>query len=140
MPPSMRFRTLAMPRSTSFWRRRRWSKPRSCAVRPRARSRCPKRFARYARGEERALPKQSSLFGFPVLLSGVAVRRLETFGRAAAAVAVVAVLVWAGQSIGHSTVMIYNGLGRALKVAVGSQSVDVPAFGHQQVNVEDNAR
>lgn len=52
------------------------------------------------------------------------------FGRSAAALAVMALLLWQGQTVGHSRVVVYNGLGLEVTVAAGGRSLRLEPFGH----------
>lgn len=102
-------------------------------------SRVPETFKTLCPGEERVQPPREPIFGLSFLSNGVVGPRLETLGRVVAALCVVGTLVWVGQSAGHSTVTIYNGLGRELRIDLGPIAVDVPPFGHRAVEVADNA-
>lgn len=103
-------------------------------------SKVPESFQTMCPGQERVQPPRPPLLGLSFLSNPVVARRVETYGRAVAALAIIGAFIWAGQSIGHSSVMIYNGLGRSLQVALGSAAVDVPPFGHRLVEVSDNAQ
>ena len=57
------------------------------------------------------------------------------FGRSAAALLVMTLLIWQGQTVGHSRVTIYNGLGREVVVAVDGRSLRLAPFGHDSIKL-----
>jgi Zn-dependent protease with chaperone function len=62
---------------------------------------------------------------------------LKGVGKVLAAVGAIGAVVWFGQISGHTTVTVYNALGRPVHVELGKYSTDVPAFGHRTVEIGD---
>jgi len=45
-----------------------------------------------------------------------------------------------GGSVGHSTLTVYNGLARDMRVDVAGQTLDVPAFSHKELTLPEQSR
>jgi Zn-dependent protease with chaperone function len=60
---------------------------------------------------------------------------LPVIARIAAAAAIVGGILLAGSSAGTASVYVFNGLGRPVVVHLGEQTIAVPAFSHQQIDV-----
>jgi Zn-dependent protease with chaperone function len=45
-----------------------------------------------------------------------------------------------GGAVGHSTLTVYNGLARDMRVEVAGQTVEVPAFSHQELTLPEQSR
>ncbi|MBD9480692.1 M48 family metallopeptidase [Pseudoxanthomonas sp. PXM02] len=45
-----------------------------------------------------------------------------------------------GGAVGHSTLTVYNGLARDMRVEVAGQTVDVPAFSHKELTLPEQSR
>jgi Zn-dependent protease with chaperone function len=45
-----------------------------------------------------------------------------------------------GGAVGHSTLTVYNGLARDMRVEVAGQTVDVPAFSHREMTLPEQSR
>lgn len=94
----------------------------------------PALFPTMCPGQEREKPNRNrGIFGASNVLSGY----LETAAKAVAAACVIGTVVWIGQISGHSTVNVYNALGRPIHVTLGELATDIPPFGHRLVEVGD---
>ena len=60
------------------------------------------------------------------------------FGRSAAALLVMALLIWQGQTVGHSRITVYNGLGRDVTVTADGRSLRLAPFGHGSLSLRPN--
>src|SRR5262249_15980449 len=56
------------------------------------------------------------------------------------AAAIVVLVVRVASDSGHASVTVYNGLGRPVRVTLGTQTIDVGAFGHSSLEVGDAER
>jgi hypothetical protein len=65
---------------------------------------------------------------------------LARIGTSCVAVAIVVLVVGVASDSGHASVTVYNGLGRPVHVTMGTQTVDVGAFGHRSLQVGDTER
>ena len=60
---------------------------------------------------------------------------LPMIARVAAAVTIVGAILLAGSSAGTGSVYLFNGLGRPVMVQLGSQTLTLPSFAHQRIDV-----
>lgn len=94
-------------------------------------SRAPQSYPLLIPGTER--PKQAQLDWWTRFqtASGVA----PTLARVLVVVSIIGAAIWFGTSIGTSSIVIYNGLGRLVTVEVGKQAVNVRPYSAAQVDV-----
>jgi Zn-dependent protease with chaperone function len=63
---------------------------------------------------------------------------LPTLARILVAIAIVGALMLIGNRFAQSTVHVFNGLGRPVTTRIGTKTVNVPAFGHVEVETADS--
>jgi hypothetical protein len=57
--------------------------------------------------------------------------------RILAAATIIGVVIWIGMTTGNSSIFVYNGLGRAVTVQVGSESAAIPSCSHREIGIGD---